>query len=188
MSSSREDIIERIKKLLALATSNNPEEAASAMAMAQDLLERHRISMLELEGNNEEVHTDNNIFYTGRLQTWRRVIFNGITKLVGCHLFVVSNYNKTKSWYITGRDSDISYARFLTAYIMVELTRIVNTYYSLYDRNYKESWLLGAATGVLVKMKESQTKVFSENLSSTALIKLNNRYAEAEAYADADVC
>ena len=45
MSSPHGALLARVQKLLALASSQNVHEAASAAAMAQALIERHRLDV-----------------------------------------------------------------------------------------------------------------------------------------------
>lgn len=48
-----EKIIERVRKLLALATSSNEHEAALAAAHAQRLLAEHNLAMADIETQRE---------------------------------------------------------------------------------------------------------------------------------------
>ena len=50
----RERLIERIKKLLALAESSNPNEAENAMLQAQRLMAEHGIRQNEVAGSVEK--------------------------------------------------------------------------------------------------------------------------------------
>lgn len=51
---SHDAVIEKIKKLRALAQSTNAHEAANAAAAAERLLQEHRLSEAELEANDVE--------------------------------------------------------------------------------------------------------------------------------------
>ena len=46
--------IDRARKLFALSTSDNPHEAASAAAKAQEILDRHDISQAMLEADADD--------------------------------------------------------------------------------------------------------------------------------------
>lgn len=46
---TKEELITRIKKLLALSDSSNPNEAAIALSRAQKLMQQYHIEMSELE-------------------------------------------------------------------------------------------------------------------------------------------
>lgn len=67
-SQNNERIIQKIKKLLALANSNNPHEAANAMAKAQKLMELHQIDMKMVELADFEKSTF--VMSTGKLQAY----------------------------------------------------------------------------------------------------------------------
>lgn len=53
-SAAKEKLIEKIKKLLALSTSDNIEEASRAMEAAQKLMERYTISSFDLENKERK--------------------------------------------------------------------------------------------------------------------------------------
>lgn len=53
MEKDKKDIIEKIKKLLALSKSNNEHEAALAAAHAQRLLSEHNLGMTDVEAKKE---------------------------------------------------------------------------------------------------------------------------------------
>ena len=49
----KEELIDKIKKLLALADSSNPNEAAVALSRAQKLMERYNIEAVDLKIEND---------------------------------------------------------------------------------------------------------------------------------------
>ena len=80
-----EKIIDKIRKLLALADSPNEHEAALAAKKAQELLAEHNLSLSELEGKEEE-GTEDGIFETAS-QPWQRPICGGVAKLYFCYYY-----------------------------------------------------------------------------------------------------
>lgn len=58
MSESTDKIIEKIQKLLALATSSNPHEAALAARKAQDLLIKYNLDFQDLKVNFDYTHEE----------------------------------------------------------------------------------------------------------------------------------
>ena len=54
MAMTREQAIDRAKKLMSLGNSDNPHEAALAVSRAQELLSRHAIEMADLSIGGEE--------------------------------------------------------------------------------------------------------------------------------------
>lgn len=47
---TNEEALERVKKLLQLAKSDNVHEAAAALALAQKVIDRHKIDAAALKG------------------------------------------------------------------------------------------------------------------------------------------
>lgn len=87
---SNEKIIERVKKLLALAQSNNANESESAMLKAQEILAKHKLEMKDIEikdNNNEVIEEQSDFEYTIRSQ-WKGNLAVVISENFGCDAFV----------------------------------------------------------------------------------------------------
>jgi hypothetical protein len=52
MEKDREDIIDRVRKFLALSRSDNPHESSTAAAMATKMMFEHKLKMADLEGRD----------------------------------------------------------------------------------------------------------------------------------------
>ena len=83
----------KVTKLLATATSDNENEAALAMSMAQTLIEKHKLSMAELsdaESNQIEdeaiIKDEQPLFSAGRITSWKSQLAVYISKVNGCKL------------------------------------------------------------------------------------------------------
>ena len=98
MTEDKQKIIDKIKKLLALSTSDSIGEAASAAAKAQELMERHSIQEAMLR-NQEQTSSNPNItsiilWRGGKVPSWMLQLACGIGEV-----------NRCKVWYRAGRRS-----------------------------------------------------------------------------------
>jgi hypothetical protein len=81
-----ERIIERIRKLLSLAKSDNEHEAANAAAKAQELLSQYNLSMSDIPaGDDGKVHADTARAKTRvRLERWAKALACRTGKAFDC--------------------------------------------------------------------------------------------------------
>src|SRR3954454_9262567 len=85
MTAAREidRIVDRVKKLLALSSSQNPHEAALAAAKAQELLFKHNLSLAlveaELPGGRHSRYV-NDRFDSGGWMDWRRRLLAAVAR------------------------------------------------------------------------------------------------------------
>lgn len=90
----RERVIERVKKLLALSTSPNENEAAAAAEKAQALLAEYNLSIADLktgEKKEDEVYFDEDAEMTDS-RPWRRQLAAMTAKMFFCTHFFMFHY------------------------------------------------------------------------------------------------
>lgn len=79
----KEDVIKKIKKCLALAKSENPTEAATAMRQAQKLMELYQIN--DLDVSLADVSEAAARAYTVNIVNWESQLAGMIADAFGCH-------------------------------------------------------------------------------------------------------
>lgn len=108
-----EQVIERVKKLQRLATSTNVHEAASAAAMAAELMLEYQISEASLSASDENRDDSINEHYVNdgaskRRAVWKGSVANAIAKSLGCAMYWSGNHI-----VIVGRHSDSKAVEYL---------------------------------------------------------------------------
>ena len=93
-------LIERIKKMFALANDKGAAEgeAENAMRMANKLMEKHNLSHIDLH-NSEDITIK---FEDGTKFNWKRQIYNAVAKVYSCGFFIQGQ----DQCLIVGTDSD----------------------------------------------------------------------------------
>lgn len=180
-STEQKKVIEQVQKLLALSKSSNENEAALALAKAEELLEKYRLDMTAIEmmtGQKEGiVQDDDPIFDTDEITQWESKLSHSIAWLYGCTTIRLG----TKMIKIIGRPSDIIFVRYMVTYITIELFRLsVEPLYKK-RKDYKDSWFLGAVDVILYRLKESKAKIQETFTNPFAVATVNNRYNESQA-------
>ena len=179
LSPEQEEIIEKVRKLLALSKSANPHESALALAKAEDLLERHRLDMTAIEmvtGQKEQIIEDDDpLFDSEKITKWEASLAHGISYLYGCTTIRVGG----KVIKIIGRASDIMFVRYFVSYVTLEFFRLSKDAFYKKRKDYKDSWFLGATEEVLKRLKEAKA-IVQQTANQFAVMTVNNRYNEAQ--------
>ena len=85
-----EAVIGRIRKLLALADSNNPHEAALALARAQELAERHQLDMAHLSVADELPDVGEESIPVAGAYLWQAGLLQAVAAAAGARVFATS--------------------------------------------------------------------------------------------------
>lgn len=113
----RESIISRIKKLLALATSPNENEAATAAEMAAKLQAEHQIEQATLEDAGQ-TFTAEDIEDLGVTEgdktpsTWKNSVARSVADINGCNL-----WQKGTDLHLHGRQSNVQTAAYTIRFL-----------------------------------------------------------------------
>lgn len=162
-----EKLIEKIKKLLSLASSSNAHEAELATIKANELLLKHNLEKLSLTRKDEE-------------EVWVKRVLTGTRNNARLHaiyeilqnFFVapVFNYGKGVIYLeVTGTRTNVELADYVANFLEHELERLFEVYQKEHSvmkgKRAKNSFMKGIAEGYVEKIKSAQKEV-SQNLSS----------------------
>ena len=177
-----QEVIAKIQKLMALGTSSNANEASNAMAAAQAMMDKYRISMAELEEKTgekkEKPIRDAEPFFEGaRITSWRKYLIGYITKFNDCAYYHSSGYRNT-TYYVFGRESDLATARYMFAFAESEIARLCKLHCKGKGHVYADMWCTGAVAGINEQLKAART-VTQAAVTTTAMVLLNERQAES---------
>lgn len=177
---TRERVIEKVRKLLALSSSNNQHEAALAAAHAQRLLAEHNLSMSELEVQ-EEGAGEVAIEVAKTVPKWLSSLFATVANGFDCFPIVTTSESCSRLRFI-GVGEDPAVACCTLQFLMQELRRLATAYLrsneaaqgrlSAADRQrVRTSYLLGGAQGVrqALMAQKAQTPT-----TSTALVPVKD--------------
>jgi len=146
-------IIEKIRKLRALATSSNANEAAAAAAAADRLIQEHRIAEAELHADAPEAPTRGEALYTStRITRWRSQLAGTLLAHYGCW----GIHDRTRVYgqivlSVYGTPSDIEIVRYMYAWLSAEAVRLCK----VKGRTERNSWFVGFVAGIHAQLKTS---------------------------------
>jgi hypothetical protein len=177
-----QDVIDRVRKLRKLATSSNVHEAATAAAIADKLIQEHRLEEAAIEGDEHldvTIEEDPEFLDLGpRVNSWQWYLY---TRLIA-H-YDVAGYASYRGGHRTlhmiGRKDDIEIARFQCAFYATEINRLAVVVAGGQGRSALNSFRLGCVRGILESIAEAKRAAMANASQSTAMV-LADRKKEAD--------
>lgn len=155
---STDAVLERVRKLLALATSPNLHEAAAAAAAAQALIERHRLgSLLEAQTDADAGITDGReapLARARKLRPWKLVLAACLAQENGCTAWTAKG-NGEELILLAGRADDRLAVAALWDWLVTRIEWLSATEGAGRDRAWHEAFRIGAAEVIVVRLRES---------------------------------
>lgn len=184
-------ILDKIRKLLALSKSASANEAAAAAAVAQRLMQEHRIAEAELETGEPtetaQLSADPIDTFGKRSVYWKEQLCGGLLRLHGCKGWKETTWTGNtcvRRLQIVGRASDVANVRYLYAWLTSEIERLAQRDTKGRGAKYGASYRSGAVRGSLSAMAAADVAVRA-TANPAALVRLDAREQEAAAAAAA---
>jgi len=199
-------IIEKIKKLLALANSSNEHEAALAASHAQRLLSEHNLAMADIESTVKPDKADKvDTTVSKTLPKWLRHLSAGVSTAFDCRAV---HYPSSGKMTFIGVGADVQIAAYTFTYLERTVRRLCGCYMKNHVRPdlanrhrelVRQSYYLGAVStittrlkvqkiqtpitsGALVPVKEGLIKQAMNEIGPTRTVRSRRSYINADAY------
>lgn len=190
-----EEAIAKAGKLLRLATSSNPNEAALAAARAQEIIDRYKLGNVTLNYEEQHQAPDEPIkdfaddplnAGNGIVQRWAWSLFLAIAKGNQCKGYAAVNRGGIA---IVGRPSDVATVRYFYNYLKREVDRLTAQNSVGYGRSWCNNFRLGVVDTIRVKLQEQykatvaavkQEATLAIGDATLALVRVNNAIAIME--------
>lgn len=162
-------VLEKVKKLLALAQSSNSHEAELATLKANQILLKHNLEYLE--------HDDEPIFMTRLLRSKKSSQkMNAICSILKYFMVfpVMSRGEKTACIEVSGTQTNVKLAEYIANFLNVEfehLWRHAQKEYQFRGLRAKNSFFRGVAQGFIKKIKEQEVDYNQSQKNSLTIIK-----------------
>lgn len=163
------NIIEKIKKLLALATSSNEHEARLAADKAQQLLVAHNLKLQDVEGTNKAY----TICEQSENKTRCSVQHKYVMSLINQFFFVETVQNRVLNrhtlkrelrWMFVGEAHNVEIAIYMHDFFNKAFVRLWNNYKK--ENNVglrsRQSYMLGLHGGIYKQLSNTRKSVESE--------------------------
>jgi Protein of unknown function (DUF2786) len=165
----------RVRKLLALATSPNPHEAAVAAARAQAIIETHRLqAWLDAERRVEAdadpiVDAREEPLDVGRrLRKWKIVLAATLAEANGCIAYTVER-GREQAIVLVGRGRDRAAVGELWGWLVKRIEWLSATHGAGRSRQWHEAFRIGVVDAIAERLRASAEEVRA-GLDSSALV------------------
>jgi hypothetical protein len=186
---TRDDLIEKVRKLRALQQSSNLHEAENATRAVERLIQEHQLAEAEIEATAQQEVAEACAEDPDFLVQWRDRKTNWIVNLtfrlarayqcdgVMTHKFDSATRTTMHGVLLTGRPSDVAIVRAQLAYLVVEIRRLCELD-GLKGKAARTSFCMGAVDGLYLAIRETQREARRE-ATSTALAVIDDRLVKA---------
>lgn len=200
-------VIEKIRKLLALANSSNEHEAALAASHAQRLLSEHNLAMADIESEQKPQSADKvEAAVSKTLPKWVRHLSAGVCTAFDCQAV---HHPATGKMTFIGIGADVQIAAYTFAFLDRTVRKLCTNYMkhhvssTIANRHrelMRQSYYLGAistinarmreqkiqtpvTTGALVPVKEGLIRQAMNEIGNLRTVRSRKSYINADAYA-----
>jgi hypothetical protein len=179
---TREEAIEKARKLMTLGDSENEHESALAMARAQALLERFEIELADLKAEREAEPMVEGTWRCGGQRAmihWRLQVASALAEANGCSLFYAG-----PRVTVCGRRPDVHRVLKLWQWICAEVERLARRQCVGKGSRYAHSFKVGAVCAIRAEIDRERAALRAElrgKVTETALVIVDTRKTEAEA-------
>lgn len=169
-------LIDKIKKLLALAESSNENEAQLAMLKAQELIVKHKLTMKDIESEEVAINVEKKITdftYTSKTK-WKCLLAMTIANNFGCYCYtnISREYDERKHDFgkinrisFIGTDEDVNVCLLVFEYALNTITTRIKEEQARMKREKLST--AGIATnfgyGFVAGLKEKFTEQLEKN-------------------------
>ncbi len=193
------NVADKIRKLLSLAQSSNPNEAALAAARAQELMVKYAIDEAQLGGTPGHVEEPITAEPMGsgakaRVQHWHASLANALAPSFFCCSYSVPGSDV----YAVGRPLDREALRATWFYLRDEIAKMADTAWAVESRNlgasgysrqqlggqairFKRGFAVGAVSTVKQRLADAMKQLNAAE-PGTAIVLANRQLAVNDAY------
>lgn len=175
-------LIDRLKKLLALA-GNNPSqsEAEAALSKAQAIAIEHGIDLAMIgETENEEEIVRDEMEFGQRLPTVNNYVTNVLIKFFNVRIITSGSRYGGRKLIFVGKQSDINTAKYVYNWLSDTMVRCWHSYHKTNKHtvniSHKQSYLFGFYNGLINKLESNKKDIEKDKLKT---VEEQNKYAVA---------
>ena len=172
-------VLTKIKKLLALSASSNPNEAALAAAKAQELLMQHNLTMSQIETHGESKYEQTFINTGSRF--WRRSLLTTIARSNFCEVIYEP---QIKSAALIGEQHNQEVVIYLHNYLVGQIEPMAMTAYKLsgtmmHGKSWLDSFYIGAINAISERLRAQKNEMAAASNECRSLVVVKDAELQA---------
>lgn len=185
MTNANEKIIDRVKKMMALANCTGAAEGErdNALRMAYNLLAKHNLTMNEVDAHNatkEEGRESQQAKFV--VYPWARSIASLVGSLFFCnYYFMRSGSGKQATHCFIGKASNATTAQYMSEFVVKSVCREAARLYGSAITPEARCFAIGVVRKLQERIAEIKASLNKESKTGTALALINLDKSEREA-------
>lgn len=212
---TQQEAIDKAIKLLRLSKSSNVHEAALAASRAQEIIDRFKLDITDMDFENRNAKDDNEpikdfgygdpLDKTSYLKPWMLRLASVVADANQCRIVYAridemgDGRNRGAVIKIIGRPSDVNVTRYLHGYLRGEVVRLRDENCAGNSGTYKRQFCLGVVETISAKLRE-QKKAMESDLRNqhshnpmalvrvnNAIVRLEKRHGEVQKWVEANL-
>ena len=164
------NVLDKVQKLLALAQSDNVNEAALATKMAQKLMHKHNLTSCMVENynpNEEEIIDFTQLgqplaFFNKKASTWKIQLSMVVATANHCRIYVNNASDGQSCFGLVGRRIDAQVVRYLYHYLVSEIDRLAKRDGRGKGKTWANNFRMGAVFAIKERLEEAVKETIVE--------------------------
>lgn len=185
MEPTIDSILDRIRKLLSLSTSDNINEAATAASKAQELIEKYKLDVAAINADNgtdnfDPILEDEVSLSSGqRVITWQSKLISSLCRVNTCRAWYSNRIDNLShrvliDLKLVGSRTNVEIVRYLFSYLVVEIERLAQHEMKFGNgkgqgKTYGNNFRIGAVQAINDRIKNINKTVHEQYSGSKAL-------------------
>ena len=164
------NVLDKVQKLLALAQSDNINEAALATKMAQKLMHKHNLTSYMVESyspNQEEIIDFTQLgqplaFFNKKASTWKVQLAIVVSQVNHCRIYINNAADGQSCFGLVGRMADAQIVRYLYHYLVSEIDRLTKRDGKGKGKTWSNNFRIGAVFAIQDRLEEAAQETIVE--------------------------
>jgi hypothetical protein len=183
MPEPSERVVDRIRKLLALSSSSNPNEAALAAEKAVELAQRYNLDLAQIESGPADPYVERPVDVGGAVP-WRWLLMSAVARANFCQALRRREAGKMlASMFVVGESHNLAVCEFLFGHLVREIERLADRgwrrarlVYGEYveARSWKNDFRRGAVATIDERLRERAERFAETSSDAQALVLLKD--------------
>ena len=184
-----ENVIERVKKLLALSKSSNVAEAELALGRANELIQRYQIEILEdFDAATNKwsftISDGRDALYHGKaLRAWEDYLMHKAVEYMGGRIIIRGMGSKDNTRYCyAGTEDDAAFAKLIFWDINERVRAIFKAQKRSLGLTSLDSFGYGVVVSMMDRMMAEKAKIIQAGITERGLVTLDKKKSEFDEY------
>jgi len=163
------EVLTKVKKLFALTSSSNENEAALAFEKAHKLLKEYNLSINDIQKDTMYNIKEETVYEAKNDSAWRAILMAGVAKANYCELLKRFTYNGYKQ-VLVGKDHNIVVAKEMIDYLIATIERLSKDFKAFDRVSFKNGISARLYTRLLDTLKQDIEECTSLVVQEKAMV------------------